>query len=293
MVKNEMLANNIKILRNSFDETQLELALAIGLDSPNTISNYEKGLRTPAVEIKRKIAQHYRVTEEWLCYHDLSDFLDLKTFFSKDLKDLNLEIVKKWFLVTFPVVISSESKNSEEFMKAYKSHMILIDFLFDRNEDTNIDNIVDTIFESYDNAIEEKCYEAKANLLSLIFLIEYCDNMENVFNYNLPLGKCFKFKNVYLRENLDSDCSTMNINKIDQDLDGEIIELMQDLIGIPRFKDLVYYFMALRYVCGCENNGNSIEMNSLIGANIMLSLVKFNNKYACKYLKNNYSLFKK
>ena len=42
MLKNQ-LGRNIKSLRTAYGETQLELALAVGLDSPNAIANYEKG----------------------------------------------------------------------------------------------------------------------------------------------------------------------------------------------------------------------------------------------------------
>lgn len=41
MLKNQ-LGRNIKSLRTAYGETQLELALAVGLDSPNAIANYEK-----------------------------------------------------------------------------------------------------------------------------------------------------------------------------------------------------------------------------------------------------------
>ena len=52
---NNKIGQNIKNLRYIFDETQLELADAVGLDSPNAISNYEKGIRLPNEEIKMKM----------------------------------------------------------------------------------------------------------------------------------------------------------------------------------------------------------------------------------------------
>ena len=39
-MKQSLLANNIWTLRTAFGETQLDLALALGLNSSNTISNY-------------------------------------------------------------------------------------------------------------------------------------------------------------------------------------------------------------------------------------------------------------
>ena len=46
-MKSSLLANYIGILRTTFGETQLDLALVLGLNSPNTISNYESGNRKP------------------------------------------------------------------------------------------------------------------------------------------------------------------------------------------------------------------------------------------------------
>lgn len=44
---NNRLGKNIKYLRTAYNESQLSLALDIGLDSPNAIANYEKGTRNP------------------------------------------------------------------------------------------------------------------------------------------------------------------------------------------------------------------------------------------------------
>ena len=69
MLKNQ-LGRNIKSLRTAYGETQLELALAVGLDSPNAIANYEKGDRKPKSEIRSRIAAHFRITEEELANSD-------------------------------------------------------------------------------------------------------------------------------------------------------------------------------------------------------------------------------
>ena len=51
-MRQSLLANNIWTLRTAFGETQLDLALALGLNSSNTISNYESGSRKPNNKIK-------------------------------------------------------------------------------------------------------------------------------------------------------------------------------------------------------------------------------------------------
>ena len=66
------LAKNIKYLRTAFGESQLDLALVLGLESPNAIANYEKGIRNPKADIRRMISKHYRITEDELMYTDFS-----------------------------------------------------------------------------------------------------------------------------------------------------------------------------------------------------------------------------
>jgi len=47
------LEKNIKYLRTAYGESQLDLALAVGLNSPNAIANYEKGIRSPKPDIRK------------------------------------------------------------------------------------------------------------------------------------------------------------------------------------------------------------------------------------------------
>lgn len=60
-------AERIKKLRLSHNETQKNLADAIGI-SVMAISKYENGLSIPSDDTKVKIARHYNVSVEWLFY---------------------------------------------------------------------------------------------------------------------------------------------------------------------------------------------------------------------------------
>ncbi len=60
-------AARIKQLRISKNETQKELAEAIGV-SVMAVSKYENGLSVPSDDTKVKIARHYRVSVEWLFF---------------------------------------------------------------------------------------------------------------------------------------------------------------------------------------------------------------------------------
>lgn len=60
-------AERIKKLRLSHNETQKNLADAIGI-SVMAVSKYENGLSIPSDDTKVKIARHYNVSVEWLFY---------------------------------------------------------------------------------------------------------------------------------------------------------------------------------------------------------------------------------
>ena len=64
---------NIRALREAYGETQLDLAHALGFDSPATISMYESGERGQnRMDVISAIAAHYRITEDELLHGSFS-----------------------------------------------------------------------------------------------------------------------------------------------------------------------------------------------------------------------------
>lgn len=56
-----VIANKLRILRNSAEESQQEVADAIGLNQ-STYAMYESGQRIPSDENKVKLAKHFGTT---------------------------------------------------------------------------------------------------------------------------------------------------------------------------------------------------------------------------------------
>lgn len=64
-MKNDVLAQQIILLRNRFKMTQEDLAVALGY-SKQTISNWETGLKTPRMGAIQKLADYFNVSKSFL-----------------------------------------------------------------------------------------------------------------------------------------------------------------------------------------------------------------------------------
>ena len=109
------LPSNIHDLRKLFGESELDLALAIGVGK-TAVSNYEIGDRIPNRYLLKRIAKHYRITEEELIYGDYSD---MKEMFNDEMLDTqkNVYILDK----ILPVVCSPKALENNNFKQAYAS----------------------------------------------------------------------------------------------------------------------------------------------------------------------------
>lgn len=281
-MKNNRLANNIGILRTVFGETQLDLALVLGFNSPNTISNYESGNRKPNDETIRKLARHYRITEYELCNVDLSDCLVVKNLFAKNLANIenrNKEILKTFF----PIVCTKEAKKNENFLKTNNRHRELIDKLSENFNEDYVDELYFEIDEVYsDLFFENNDYVSLANSLGIQCYTEFLEKFnEECFSgnkiENLPSNP--KYKDVYLRVFFDDGLES----EVEEE---EYIESdIKLLIKCHEYKDLAYYYTAFRYVYGFADKNLTFEMSSLIGRTMMEAFGKAGNKYAFKYIR--------
>lgn len=291
-MKQSLLANNIWTLRTAFGETQLDLALALGLNSSNTISNYESGSRKPNNKIIIKLSKHYNITEYELCNTDLSDYLEAKNLLHSDLGYFEKNS-KEILLSIYPVFYKKESKENEVFHSAYKRHCEIISKMSGDLNDVYKDELYFEIDEIYYNLfLENNDYISLANSIGIQCLYEFNEIFEERFLLNkdiemLPSNP--KYKDVYLRNNLDGNDEELKKMKAYKDLDLDIELLME----CKEFKDLSYYYIALRYIYGIADDNLTFEMSGLIGRTMMDAFAKAGNKYALRYLKLLNKLIKK
>lgn len=286
-VKN-YLPQNIKSLRTAYGESQMDLAFAIGLDAPSAISNYESGTRSPKPEVRKKIAEHFRITEEQLMHVDLSG-IRKKSF--EVLGDIHK--VQELTFAAFPVVCSEEALKNRTFANGYNAHMRIKKCMLAGQEPNDKD--YDIFLDSYDSAFEDDAIpEAAGNMLWWLLQLEYI-----VLNQQISEGaqhlmenkiSGIEFLRQYYLKNFDfenEDDTNASPDKESIDFYNDIEEIVQDLLKklqSSRLSDLAYYYTALRYAYGIVKNELSQEMNQAIGNEMLWAISELGNKYAKNYL---------
>ena len=283
----DQLAKNIKSLRTAYGETQLELALSIGIKSPNAIANYEKGARSPKPEIRKKIALHFRITEDELLHADFSNLRFSPNAF--DDKEKMLEMAS----LMLPVLSSEDALKNNSFRKAYDAHMRAIESMKVGKEYSEAD--VNICFDLYSDAAEkDDIPEASANLLWWLLICEI--SMKNQWMLkiaealNNSSDKSSKLLKSYYLRDMSEDAADSEAPEIEQSemggFDEAITEILKELKQDGRLSDLADYYSALRYSFGCINNDLTEDMNQAIGNEMMLAFAELGNSYAKSFILN-------
>lgn len=259
---NKLLIDNINFLMKLSNEDAVDLSIELD-DDPSTIRKYLKGTRSMNGDVIKKIAIHYRVTEDLLLYANISNFYksaqdtldrtDIFTifripYFEDEIKDDSLKypysLVNKFlktFLTDNPDADSFE-KGINEFEKIYK-------------KTGNEDAIIWWVW----------CYILSEQLNS--FYIDEDDNEKDVS----------KKMTVHFLDN------GLNHTFIDESDTKDFYEYCEKLKH-TKWSDLVYYYLAIRFVYGYGNCDFDIELNKKIGTAMITELVHLGNEYAIQFM---------
>lgn len=284
------LGQNIRSLRKAFGETQLDLALAIGANGSNLISQYESGERIPERDNLLKIAKHYRITENKLLNCNYENMRHLAHIPVGDM-EYSLEMFRKMF----PFVCTPEALQDQDFDKAHVIHNRMIDAL---KEGYGFDQVpVEECIELYKKAGKNGIVEATVNHLSwLMFLgfftvfftprlLETLDlvdinnaTIKDVIGGILPTFDEPGSENEF---DISSDLAEF--------LDECEVDILYDIMLLRKstdYSDLGDFYLALRYKLGLLRNSLSIEMNSAVGDELLLTFSLMGNKYCKVFFRN-------
>ena len=277
----DQLAKNIKSLRTAYGETQFELAMSIGIESPNAIANYEKGERSPKPEIRKKIASHFRITEDELLHTDFSNLRFSPNAFND--KEKMVEMT----LLMFPVLSSEDALKNNSFHKAYDAHMRAIESMKTEKEYSEDD--VDICFDLYSDAAErDDIPEASANLLWWLLIYEISMKNQWMLKFakalNNSSGKSSGLLKSYYLRDMSEDADDSDATEIEQSEMDAIKKNLKKIKQDSRLSSLADYYLALRYSLGCINNELTKDMNRAIGNEMMWAFAELGNIYAKRFI---------
>lgn len=276
------LPSNIRGLRKAFGESITDLALAIGVGN-TAVSNYELGDRIPDRDVLKRIAKHYHITEDELVHGDYSN---MKPMYNDTILDqqYNINMMEKML----PGICSPRALENNNFKQAYLLDEKIFNCIINQNYDLS-DEDMEKCFEYYFAAIDEKVIEASANLLRQIFLVGMITCWMNP-----------KFMDAFdgIKESPKKLVQAMYLTSYDDEADSEWLQQREEfleeyelhiVLNIYRLKhsaeyaDLGDFYMALRYIFEMVRNGNSPELNSAIGYQMMSEFSMLGNIYADKF----------
>ena len=280
---------NIKAIREAYGESQLDLAHAIGVDSPGTISMLESGMRgRNRFTMVEKIAQHYNISESILFYQGfVSVGVSTKDFISIPVDDP--KCTRKLFNAVLPIVYSDIALKSVAFHDAYTLHQEVVKGM--EAYPYFSESAFERCLELYALCIkEENLPDAVANSLWWILVcgLFYC--YPNVFIGLQKLeqhviSKQTFYKDWYLSDS--SEESFLQQKELKRDylkrFKRQIYDLIHRLYASPSYP-LAEYYTALFYITGLADGEWRIGESRLIGGCMMSSLSNMGNHYASAFM---------
>lgn len=289
-MKNNCLGNNIKALRNAYDETLEQLAEIVGV-TKSAIKNYENGSREPSKETLDVIAKHYIVSVDELLHCDFSG-----------LKKIIIGDKSLWNYIdfVFPLINSNKAKEQKSFAKAYDKHRKAYEIMRKMKFDSFSDfrEAVDYLESAMDNYIEAyedeniKIYAA-ANFLAVwylqLFMIKTVPELLKNNPASLSLAsknnhKMKRYLDAFDSNKFDNDSKGVLEYLTDDEMESVILEYENVISESDSLRDLAYYYCALKYVYNLVDNEMGIDLNRTIGTEMMYAYLDLSNEYAINFI---------
>lgn len=273
------LGRNIQHLRIIHNETLDELGSIIHC-AKSTVKGYENGSRKPDLQTLQLLSAHYNKLVDELLYTDLTG-LEIISI------DLNSPAHTTELLrVILPLYSSEEAMKNPNFKNGYDLSQRLLEAF--SNAEVLSGSVIARIFEAFVKATDEsESPEAVANLVWSVFVCwsHIADTNKLLTLQNKLLSKKLSIKDyMSLKDTEDSSIIEKKAGFVSY-IDDTITEALKALKSKQEWSDLADYYLALRYVVGMVDTDLTMEMNSAVGMQMMLSFRTLGNSYAFTFCK--------
>lgn len=278
--------DNIRILREYYDETQKDLREALitanllknkKTEKSGVISNYERGIREPQLDILRFISYRYNIDYDEIIDGDLA-YIDNKKL---DYDRIEFLISSNFFeLFMFPLLTEKECDYNDNLVNALSIQLKLYkEWKYKAEDYGNLELCIDL----YDKAITDGITDAYINVLSALLFV-YSKLKIQIINEQSLIDKDKNFKEILLNFNNNS----INNNKEIKDF---IIEASNN-IGITyerakkeiKNKEILEFYSVIIYLLNFDKNVLNPKDSMKLGENKLIDLCFNNNKYALALL---------
>ena len=290
---------NIRTLREAFGETQLDLAAALGFDSPATVSMYESGSRGQnRVEVLERIAWHYRITLDELLHKNYSSLRDTissigrKLSVSETADAISIEKIRNHLQSLFPMACSDNALREPYFRQAYRKHMdALAEFPWTKSD---LNQISQRCCSYYHASLETMhTPEPAVNIL-------WWNTIQDISNHFPDLIPVFSklcrselswiefVRLCWLRDELSPetqpDQSESGSQLLQEAPSISSKSVLKILYHTEEWHQLAEYYQALRYVLGVTGSETNTAADMAAGRSMMISLSQIGNQYAIKLM---------
>lgn len=269
---------NLKHLRHIHQESQEDLAKAIGIKRER-LAKWETSLsRTPSIEGYAAIAEHYGVTIERLVFADLT---------YKEVPRYPESTTDLWFAqrIFFPIAHSEEAMRIRSYREG---HSLLTSALKEQNSDVfiKLEKAEDYFYKAYK---ESGSVEGACNYVITLLLIAACicnpeisEKALNLVDNPKQVPKFFRklhLGTIPVHTELTSKLHELFVSEHTERID-EILEMLKE----SAYSDLADYYSALRLLFGFGSSYDDFDTNFEIGSLTLQLLSVKHNPYAHRFI---------
>ena len=280
------VGENIKELRRIHEETQGDLADAIGVTKA-AISNYEKWYRVPSKDDLFAIAKHYNITVSALMNQDFSKIIP-----HTNLLVNNTELREYMCSVLLPFICSDESMENPYFQKAEKLHGELIPCLFSDKDMLMVSRVTECI-ELYEKAQEEGIDDAAVGLLwwAMFFAIGTSIMSQKMIDFestSSPDATLFDYFHEVFLPTIDDEEDKKIEDENKETLQSCRKDILEQIYYLKNSNHnqlyaLADYYVAICYLFNIFGNELTRAENRIIGQEMLRLCCTLKNEYAIDF----------
>lgn len=268
---------NLRAVRLMSGETLAEVAESVDV-AKTTIAMYERGERTPSLDILKALAAHFGISIDYLVRAvDLEDAVPKK---NQDNIGETPTAMKDYVEALFPLVLDDQSEGNKIYEEAASLAKDALECFekHDRVEAERLEKCVILFAKAFKESPE---YATCGYIWSILFLwwtgyFEFFKKLQTEKDYSyLRLSDFYKEKSEDYQE----------LKKNTLAIQGETMLAFLDFVRhTSNLKEIGEYYYALWYLLDLADGGLPADINAVVGAQLMHDQYRLGNPYAQRLL---------